>query len=486
MFRPSRVSPSLFFLGCCTLASQQVGAQQKHIKHGTLGDAIVCVVAADSKELVTDAKIDLMLPENMDTIKGSSIAKANWKRKKGKPDFYKIKVPLGTTSVKFDASGLIFLSPIEILTGAANKKEKTINISQVLITVSKAGYKTFYGPVPVESVQEKSYSVNLASVVLVPESSPYVSYARPSELRHYLSSGTRDGQVESSLLHKIQKQPKDFEARAQLYSLWKSGGSDGKAETALQNMPPPTNSEEELGMTSVLMAQGKTDECIGKLKELASDKKIARNVQLHLGDAYLQQHNSEEAMKSYAAALDDPKSKGRIQFYPCHNYALLLMKKGNINQAREMLGKAISVAQNDPSAEERTTGYTIVQGTMYNLQSGPTRSTRVGFRYPEAANDLIMRDNMDGFQDPEKHWMEAAIFCRALAENGMSELAMPVLDRVKTVHPDDPEVLLAYAIATKLAGDMSRAGEAVKHLLVISPESPEGNELAKEISAHTN
>ncbi|MGI4789345.1 MAG: tetratricopeptide repeat protein [Janthinobacterium lividum] len=151
------------------------GDQQKRHKASGIGEAYGFILDADTHAYLSGANVVLSLPADTEPIKGStSVSTTN--------GYYEIKAPLGESSSHFATDRIAELSIASLLGGGGKKVEHFVNVSEMVVSVSKPGYKTFYGTVPVEEADAERFQVELSPVLLMPETKPYVSYVVPHML----------------------------------------------------------------------------------------------------------------------------------------------------------------------------------------------------------------------------------------------------------------------------------------------------------------
>jgi len=148
------------------------GDRPKMHKAGGVGEAHGFVLDADTQAYLSGASIALSLPPDTEPVKGSTGLS-------NESGYYVIKAPLGASSSHFAADRLGDLSIASILSGGGKKVEHIVDVSEMILTISKPGYKTFYGTVPVEYADADRFRVRLCPVLLMPDSKSYVSYAAP-------------------------------------------------------------------------------------------------------------------------------------------------------------------------------------------------------------------------------------------------------------------------------------------------------------------
>lgn len=159
----------------CLICVQSTALAQDKLKTlGGIGDAMGYVVDAQTNQYIAGAHIQLLLPADVKPIKGSEADTIP----QGE---YTLKASLGTVSTRIAAERFIFLSPANLITGLFNggfhKTERHINVSQLLLRVTKDGYKPFVGPVQVEQANLEKNHVWLFPIKLAPVGEMYLSYA---------------------------------------------------------------------------------------------------------------------------------------------------------------------------------------------------------------------------------------------------------------------------------------------------------------------
>lgn len=141
-------------------------------KAGAQGDVCGYVLDERSHQPIDGVSLEVKLPEDLEPVKGSTTDQV-------KGGFFTLRAPLGTTTSRFASERLIFLSPLSILMGGAQKVEKFVNVSQLIITARKDGYKTFYGPVPVLRADSEKFRIWLRPILMTLVSESYPSYVDP-------------------------------------------------------------------------------------------------------------------------------------------------------------------------------------------------------------------------------------------------------------------------------------------------------------------
>jgi len=144
--------------------------QEQPKKLGGIGDAFGFVVDAENNHYLEGAHVQLLLPPNIQAIKGSE---ANT----SKEGFYRFKASLGTVSTSLATERIFDLSIASILFGGAQKTERHINVSQLNVRVTKDGYKPFVGPLLIYKADLEDNRVWLFPVKLAALNQPYLSYA---------------------------------------------------------------------------------------------------------------------------------------------------------------------------------------------------------------------------------------------------------------------------------------------------------------------
>jgi tetratricopeptide (TPR) repeat protein len=182
---------SLVLLSLCFSSSVTMGRaddQPKLHKASGVGGVYGFIMDADTHQYLSGANVALVLPSDMEPIKNSSDAS-------DENGYYEIKAPLGSSSSHLALDRLLELSGASILSGGGKKVEHVINVSQMILTVSKPGYKTFYGTVPVQYADADKFQVRLGTVALMPETEPYASY-----VNHHLTLGKVESLTLSSFV----------------------------------------------------------------------------------------------------------------------------------------------------------------------------------------------------------------------------------------------------------------------------------------------
>lgn len=161
----------LILVQFCLLIGQPASADNKPKlrKSSGIGSAYGFVLDAATHQYLTGATVSLSLPSDMEPIKNShGITNQN--------GYYEIKASLGQSNTHFALDRIGNLSLGNILSGGEKQVDRILSASQLCLTVSKVGYKTFYGVVPLEYANADKFRVSLCPVYLRPETQKYVSY----------------------------------------------------------------------------------------------------------------------------------------------------------------------------------------------------------------------------------------------------------------------------------------------------------------------
>ena len=168
-----------------------IADQPKLTKLGGIGDACGFVVDAETGEYIDGAQVELLLPSDVEPIKGTTATTA-------REGFYQIKAPIGSVKTSFAVERLLDLSIMSAVFGVAKKVEKFINVTQLYLRVQREGFKPFEGPVLVFTAEGDNFTAWLCPVELAPNTVKYQSFSD-------LSNGL--GEIESIELSNVTPAP---------------------------------------------------------------------------------------------------------------------------------------------------------------------------------------------------------------------------------------------------------------------------------------
>ena len=177
---------------CASLIASRptlAGDKPKLRKASGIGSAFGFVLDATTHQYLSGATVSLLLPADMETVKNSH----NNSNDNG---YYEIKAPLGDAHSHIAFDRVPDLSIASILSGGGKQVDRVLSASCLNLSVSKSGYKTFYGTVPLEYADADHFRVRLSPVLLMPDTQKYVSYVNP----HYLPGKIEDVTLSSQFV----------------------------------------------------------------------------------------------------------------------------------------------------------------------------------------------------------------------------------------------------------------------------------------------
>ena len=138
-----------------------------------------------------------------------------------------------------------------------------------------------------------------------------------------------------------------------------------------------------------------------------------------------------------------------------------------------MFSRALDNARVNPQNTSLAASTTFVGSNMYTLYTGPARTAASGYAYPEASDDLIILENASSATPTQTTWMFAIALGHALDEIGLTETALPVLEKVVQEEPEQPEALLALAAAKYKSRNYAEASGLITRVLSVNPQNPD-------------
>jgi len=154
-----------------TVSDNCLAAERKRLTRlGGIGDACGFVVDAETGSYLDGVRVELLLPSDVEPIKGASGTTS-------KEGFYQIKAPIGSVRTGFAVERLLNLSILSTMLGGAKKVEKFVNVVQLNLRVTKDGYQPFTGPVLVFSANGEKFTAWLCPVRLAPSEAGYQSFS---------------------------------------------------------------------------------------------------------------------------------------------------------------------------------------------------------------------------------------------------------------------------------------------------------------------
>lgn len=561
------------------------GDKPKLRKASGIGSAYGFILDASTHQYLTGASVTLAVPADMEAIKNSH-ATTN------QNGYFEIKAPLGESHTHSATERLADLSIASILGGGAKQVDRILTASCLNFTISKAGYKTFYGTVPVYDPDANKFRVNMSPVFLMPETQSYVSHTNPHYLLGKIDSvklssqfvapdevinftvnvsgvplrpdgrinlecwGSKGGDKEivqrkphSDIIYRseyrIDKhsyakpgfyviawslQNSDYtliscerkstifvvgcEASKQqevtrLLGEYESNGagssSDSRSELNSMTVKPLPFNEELISRATPLMPFGSDfssvrayisadtkvpkpqdesdfNQKIANLKEETGDPKKDEVAQIELANLYYRHGDYDQARAKYDVLFQNSHIEKIKNFYLFHNYAALLLRQGNYEEADKYFALAMNnahVGANDNSAPTSQ----IQFGTdSYTLYSGAKNTSVDGFAYQEAVSDELIVANNSARVPTDSNWLYATLLGKAMNDIGLTTNALILLKQIAHIQPNEPQVLYALAATEASAKNYSDALETVRHELSLNPNDDDAALLEKRLS----
>ena len=571
--------------GCLIFGQPAMGGDRPKLRKSSgIGSAYGFILDASTHQYLKGVSVTLAVPADMEPIKNSH-ATTN------ENGYYEMKAPLGESHTHFATDRLADLSIASIFGGGAKQVDRILTASCLNFTISKAGYKPFYGTVAIEVTDANKFRVSMCPVFLMPESQSYVSHMNP----HYMLgkidtvkltsqfvapdevinftvnvSGVPlrpDGKVNLECRGSkggdkeiVQRKPhsdiiyrsdyridKHSYAKPGFYVIsWSVENSDftylsceGKSTifvvgseaskqqeitrlleeyetngagpflssfSDVNNMAvkPLPFSEELISRAAMLMPagsdfssiraylnatakvvkpQGESDfnQKIANLKEETGDPKKDEVAQIELANLYYRHGDYDQARAKYDVLFQNSNIEKIKNFYLFHNYAALLLRQGNYEEADKYFALAMNnahVGAHDNSASTSQINY----GTdSYTLYSGAKNTSVDGFAYQEAVSDeLIVADN-SARVPTDSNWLYATLLGKAMNDIGLTTNALILLKQVAHIQPNEPQVIFALAATETSAKQYADALETVRHGLSFDPSNEEATALEKHL-----
>ena len=565
-------------------SSATAGDKPKLRKASGIGSAYGFILDASTHQYLTGASVTLAVPADMEPIKNSH-ATTN------ENGYFEIKAPLGESHTHSATERLADLSIASILGGGAKQVDRILTASCLNFTISKAGYKTFYGTVPVYDPDAAKFRVNMSPVFLMPETQSYVSHTNP----HYmlgkidtveLSSrfvvpdevinftvkvsgvplrpngkisleclGSKGGHKEiverkphSDIIYRSEYRiDKHSYAKPGFYVIsWSLQDSDytsvscdmkntifvvgceaGKQQEVTQllrayerdgagpalntfserNNPtakPLPYSEELISRAAMLMPagsdfssikaylspitkkvepqnDGEFGKTIANLREETGDAKKNKAAQIEIANLYYSHGDYDLARANYDILFQSPNVEKIKNFYLFHNYAALLLRQGNYQEADKYFALALNNAHANVHDNSAPTSQIYFGTDSYTLYSGAKNTSVNGFAYQEAVSDELIVGNESARVPTESNWLYSTILGKAMNDIGLTNNSFTLLKQVAHLEPNEPQVLFALAATETSAKQYADALETVRHGLSFDPSNEEATALEKHL-----
>jgi len=182
-----------------------------------------------------------------------------------------------------------------------------------------------------------------------------------------------------------------------------------------------------------------------------------------LADAYRDLGRYEEALPLYKKVTEAQKMNLRAR----HSYALMLYAAGALPEARRELVEVVSQARDKGDLQEDGL---ILPG--FGIYFGPKRRLVEGFSIPEAAADMAI---LEALQDLERHPESGLLWQNigsALLDLGLPVLAVPALEKARSLEPALTETPFLLGLAQRKLGQAEQARRELEGAIAANPLHP--------------